>query len=232
MLGDSMRRRGRKPVPERHEKERDPGRAARWGRWLIWALGVGLVAFGAGYLVAVLVLFPAPKQEGVGVAVPDLVGQTREEAQQELRALGLRLAEVVEIEHEDVRDGEVVAQQPLAGQHLRVGAGVRLAVSSGQPQVAVPSVLGLGADQATMLLERLGFAVTRRDSIRAGPRGSVLAVEPAPGTRRTLPSVVALTVSVPPPDPVMDSLEAGPVPGLDGPGPRATSDTTPTGGGS
>lgn len=63
------------------------------------------------------------------VTVPDLVGQTEDEAKEELQQLGLR-ANVATVPSEEP-DGTVVAQNPTAGTTVRADSLVRINVSSG-----------------------------------------------------------------------------------------------------
>jgi eukaryotic-like serine/threonine-protein kinase len=70
--------------------------------------------------------------QGTGeVTVPDLLGATSEDAQAELEQLELA-ANVVEVPSAEAA-GTVVAQNPPAGETVRVGSNVRLNVSSGTP---------------------------------------------------------------------------------------------------
>jgi beta-lactam-binding protein with PASTA domain len=117
----------------------------RWNRIMsLKALGilagVTLLMFVIGYFTAVRILFPPLEEPENGIVVPDLAGQTVEGAQRTLRALGLRVTEVMAIEHPTEPEGLVTAQSPLPGQQLREMGAVRLAVSAGALPVraAVP----------------------------------------------------------------------------------------------
>src|SRR5688500_518046 len=96
-------------------------------------VGTTLLMFVIGYFTAVRILFPPLAEPANGIVVPDLAGQTVPAAQQTLRELGLRVTEVMEIEHPSQREGLVTAQSPLPGQQLREMGAVRLAVSAGAP---------------------------------------------------------------------------------------------------
>jgi hypothetical protein len=106
-------------------------------------VGVTVLMFGIGYFTAVRILFPPLAEPENGIVVPDLAGQTLQGAQQTLRALGLRVTEVMEIEHPSQREGLVTAQSPLPGQQLRELGAVRLAVSAGPvpPRAALPVIV-------------------------------------------------------------------------------------------
>lgn len=193
MLGSSMRRRRGARAAERDS----PSERARfpWERWLLLALLLLPLAFGAGYGVAVQVLFPPPTDPGDGVRVPELGSMTLDRAGSELEARGLSLGDILEMPHPDRPAGTVFAQAPLAGQRLPAGGEVELSVSTGPPQVYVPDVAGMPADRATELLARMGFDVDRREEPAPAEPGQVVRMDPRAGTEVVLPSRVTIVVS-------------------------------------
>jgi serine/threonine-protein kinase len=78
---------------------------------------------------------PAPDVETV--KVPEVVGMTEETATAKLQELGL-YAFVVPYASEDVPEGQVIAQLPIAGKYVAKGYTVMLMVSSGPEVVADP----------------------------------------------------------------------------------------------
>jgi len=202
-IGDSIRRRsGRGGASTPHGAPR-PAAAIRW---LGLALVFALVAFGTGYAIAAMVLFPAPPETDAGLAVPSLVGRSADDAQRQLRERGLEVAEILELPHPDRPAGVVIAQSPLAGQRLRPGGGVSLGVSSGPARARVPDVSGLPADRAAALAGMVGFEVEQRLEESESPAGTVIRIEPAPGTELTVPAPLVLIVSSGPPALPVDSL--------------------------
>jgi eukaryotic-like serine/threonine-protein kinase len=200
MLGESLRR--RQPGRKRRDAERGPSRSGRW-KPLLWALPVAMVLpFFIGYALAVYVIFPPAEATGAGVPVPELVGRSLIDAHAELAVAGLGDLDVTELPHPTAAAGVVVAQSPLAGQQLRPGAGVSVAVSRGRPQVLVPDVAGFAADRATVTLRRAGFEVVQTTQESTVAEGRVLRTEPAAGAREVLPATITLFVSAgPPPEP-------------------------------
>lgn len=187
---------------------RSPRPRLRWSRWLIAALIALPLAFGTGYALAALVIFPAAVEEPTGlVPMPRLSGSTREEAVRELSALGLTVESVNEYPHQTARAGTVTAQSPLPGQLLHPGAAVKLAISSGRPQLPVPDLIGLPYENAARVAEQLGFTVNRIEEPADGTAGLVFRSEPAPGTQRELPATITLFV-VAPPDTLAPELPA------------------------
>jgi len=197
MLGDSLRRRlERKPAGSGGS----PAVRMRAGRrkWLLWGAVLAAPSV-SGYLLATQLLFPKPPVVAEGTPVPQLVGRSLAEAGRELAGAALGSLAATELPSADVPEGIVTAQSPLAGQQARPGAPVRVAVSTGQPRVAVPDVRGFAQQRATQLLRGLGFEVTDTVTESPIPAGRVSAVEPGPGTLLQLPATVRLVVSSGPP---------------------------------
>ncbi len=167
-----------------------------WARWLLAALVVLGGSFAVGYLLSTVVLFPPPETAGTGIPTPSLYGETREGAERALRSAGLELGEVSELASIDTERGRILAQHPIPGQELRRGSTVSIALSGGSPDLVVPPVAGMSVATARELLEAIGFEVAEQQADEArAPQGTVVSVQPAPGTRRTLPNVVTLLVS-------------------------------------
>jgi beta-lactam-binding protein with PASTA domain len=163
--------------------------------------GAALGLFLAGYLLAVFVLFPPPEAPEDGIVVPDLKGQSLEQARERLRPLQLEIGDTISMPHPSVPFGIVVAQSPLVGQQLRAGGQVSVGLSSGLASVAVPDVTGLAARRASNLLTRLGFQVEEALEMSERPNGIVVRSNPEAGVRQPLPARVVLYVSSgPPPD--------------------------------
>ena len=127
------------------------------------------------------------------VTVPAVVGQSITEAVQALAQLGL-IATTVRVNSDKPVD-LVTAQSPGAGAVVVEGAEVRINVSKGPKQVAVPSVLGLPYDQASAQLQAAGFFVSRTDVESNEPAGNVVGQSPAGNTTATAGAKVTLQVS-------------------------------------
>jgi len=93
--------------------------------------------------------------------------------------------------------GSVISQSPNSGTQVNVGSAVSLVVSSGLPQVAVPSVVGLTQAAATTAITNAGLVVgtvTTATSTTV-PAGSVISQTPAAGSTLPIGGVVGLVVS-------------------------------------
>jgi len=202
-LGGSLERR-------RKGRAREPGQGlasvrkrVTEGRFVPAVLGMVLVGWALGYLVATRVLFPAPPPPGDLFSVPHLQGMDVATARAVLEETGLVLGSVDSIAHPTVTSALVVGQAPLPGQLALADTPVRVTVSTGPQTRSVPDVRGLVADQATVLLQASGFVVETDSVESAEPPGRVVEMRPGPGGVVTLPARVALSVSVGPPAIVM-----------------------------
>jgi eukaryotic-like serine/threonine-protein kinase len=94
------------------------------------------------------------------VAVPDVTGQTPEQAQTNLEDLGFTVERTDDGRSADVATGEVMAVAPGPGDGPQpYGSTLTIQVSAGLPQVTVPDVTGKKAAEATAILEAAGLEV-------------------------------------------------------------------------
>lgn len=205
-LGGSIRRRrGLKPGGKPQEgtgEERSGFRSVNSKRALRLAFLVlvsGIVGLGTGYLFSTRIMFPAPPLPGDLIPVPDLRGESLQQAAVLLAEVGLNVGLIDSIRHPEAREGEVLGQSPLPGQLSLSGDTVRLAISLGPEERPVPDIMPLRVDRAATVLTAAGFTVSV-DSVESNlPPGRVVSMDPVPGTSVILPSAVHLSVSLGPP---------------------------------
>jgi beta-lactam-binding protein with PASTA domain/predicted Ser/Thr protein kinase len=125
--------------------------------------------------------------------VPDVRGDSRDEAVAELTEANL-VAEVHDVPSPQP-PGTVTAQDPKPGEEVEEGTSVRINVSSGPRQIAVPSVVGLPFEQANSTLQGAGFSVARTDVDSNQPEGTVIDQDPAGNTLAAKGATVTLSVS-------------------------------------
>jgi serine/threonine-protein kinase len=130
------------------------------------------------------------------VKVPDVVGKSLAEAIETLSAADLD-ADPRDV-NSDQPPGTVTAQDPAPNEEVVAGTSVRINVSQGPKEVAVPSVTGLLEDAATSQLQAAGFAVARRDVSADLDRGTVVTQDPPGNTTAVKGSTVTLSVSTGP----------------------------------
>ena len=125
--------------------------------------------------------------------VPDVVGQTRDDAVAALARAGVE-ANVVPI-FSDKQENTVTAQSPAAGEVVEVGTRVRINVSQGAEPLTIPSVTGQPFEDAASVLEGAGFRVARREVDDDAPAGTVVDQQPAGGGTAPRNTTVTLSVS-------------------------------------
>jgi serine/threonine-protein kinase len=125
--------------------------------------------------------------------VPDVVGETRDDAVAALARANLQ-AKVVPV-YSPEPENTVIAQDPAAGEKVKVDTRVRLNVSKGVQPVTIPPVVGQPYDNAASTLEAAGFNVVRRNVPSNQPEGTVVAQSPGANTLARPGSTVTLNVS-------------------------------------
>ena len=104
-------------------------------------------------IVVVVSSGPAPR------VVPELAAVPLADATSLVEAVDLVISVTVEEFSNDVPAGSVIAQDPVAGTELAPGTSVSVVVSKGPDLVAVPSLAGLGVQQATDALAAAGLVI-------------------------------------------------------------------------
>ena len=108
-----------------------------------------------------LVVSRGPQQ----VAVPEVIGQERSEAEAALRNAGFKV-ETSQREDQDADPGTVLSQDPGAGQQAAKGSTVGIVLATAPPEVDVPDVTGLTEGEARDALDDAGLEVqTQTDTV-------------------------------------------------------------------
>ncbi len=127
------------------------------------------------------------------VAVPDVIGEPRDEAVEELEDAGFETREE-EAFSAEVAAGRVIETRPVPGFQLERGSEVRLVVSRGEQTDVVPPVIGEQQSAAAAQLRSAGFGVEVAETESGGPAGTVVAQDPAGNTDAPAGSTVTITV--------------------------------------
>jgi eukaryotic-like serine/threonine-protein kinase len=134
------------------------------------------------------------------VPVPDVTGDSADDAADDLRANGLTATQT-QVTSKDTAIGVVASQNPQGGQVVATGSTVQLFVSKG---TIVPNVVGLAPDAATERLQRSGLTLRSEEAPSATvPEGEVAGQDPAagqsvdPGTEVTIFVSTGAGVDVP-----------------------------------
>lgn len=138
---------------------------------------------------------PASPTPPSRVALPSVVGLARQDAEQVLKALGLR----VRVEEKTAVEpaGTVIGQQPPARTSVPAGSEVVLTVSSGVRLVTVPNVIRMKEKDAIRALEQAGLKASPFINYQKSrqPGGTVISTDPAPGRQVPEGTVVHLAVA-------------------------------------
>ncbi|CAL9495078.1 PASTA domain-containing protein [Nocardiopsis dassonvillei] len=126
--------------------------------------------------------------------VPDVVGGTENEARETLRQAGFTGIEIVQEHSPDQPPGTVLSTEPAAGEEGDREEPVVLSVSEG---VIVPTLIGMGQEEAATALAGLGLVVqVTEEHHDTAPVGEVSGQTPEPGTILPEEAAVSLTVSL------------------------------------
>jgi eukaryotic-like serine/threonine-protein kinase len=174
-----------------------------WGRLVLIALAILAVAGIIGYL-----LFRGD-DNSQQVGVPNIVGETLENAQQLIEERGLVMGTPVEQGTDNPDEvGRVLSQDPTFNELVNEGSTVTPTVGVAPETVAVPpNLVGSTEEEARAAIQAAGLTVgtvTQEENDDAEP-GEVLATDPASGEEVQVGSAVNLvvaeapeTVTVPP----------------------------------
>jgi eukaryotic-like serine/threonine-protein kinase len=149
-------------------------------------------------------IVPVESETPATVQVPNLAGKTIDEAQAALEPLGLTVAQSDTASSDSVPSGQIIDQQPGAGESAPGGSTVQVTISSGTESVNIEDMklFGLPADDAQALLEDKGLVVQRKEQASTEvPEGTVITTEPAdvanPGDTVTLNVSVGDKIQIP-----------------------------------
>jgi eukaryotic-like serine/threonine-protein kinase len=157
------------------------------------------------------------------VEVPELYGNTPDQAAAILADADLELGEQTEGPSDEVQQGQIFEQQPAAGDNVEPGSEVSVTISSGPELSTVPNVVGQSAEEAQAELWNAYFDSSVVTVQSDEPEGTVVSTDPPAGTRADW-TAVTVTVNVsagPPPEPPQASppdRQPNPGPGGGGPG--------------
>jgi eukaryotic-like serine/threonine-protein kinase len=128
------------------------------------------------------------------VLVPAVANLRQGQAIRELEDAGLKVT--VDTEFSDrVKEEFAIRTVPREGEEVTKGTRVRLLVSAGPEQIAVPDVTGLSRDSAEARLRDEGFEVSVVEQESDEPEGDVIAQDPAGGAELSRGETVTITVS-------------------------------------
>lgn len=176
-------------------------------RWVVGlAVGVFVVMAIVGYLIAALVIFPAPIF-AESHSTPRVIGMKRADAEQALQQQGLRMHEGESRPDLSVPAGSILWQDPPPDVLVPQGTEVTVTASSGPPRIPVPDVSGYDSADARTLITSAGLAIGRVEEAQAPvPKDVAVNTRPPAGSALLPDSKVTLVVSVGAPTITVPSL--------------------------
>ena len=136
---------------------------------------------------------------GGSATVPNVQGQTEQEARRSLTNANLKVGKIKLDISETVEKGRVISQNPTPNSHVEPGTAVDLVISSGKTSselVTVPNLKGLTASEAEQQLAALGLVgESKQDSSDTVEAGKVCDQDPAVNSQVEAGSKVTYTVS-------------------------------------
>jgi len=129
--------------------------------------------------------------------IPTLIGQTRDAAASLLTQNQFKLGTVEEIPDVTVPKGQVISQDPKAGETYPPGTEVDIVVSTGPETVVIPDDLaGRSEVNVTFILGQLGLLYeSQQEYSDTVPAGQVIRTEPGAGSQLSVGDLVTVYVS-------------------------------------
>lgn len=128
------------------------------------------------------------------VTVPDVSGQSIEQAGATLSSYGLTVQSGEQVFDELVPTGQIVTTDPPRGQRVVRGSALTAAISKGPAPIEIPSVIGQSTTDARKALEQAGFAVEVKKQFGFVMLDRVIAQSPGGGG--TLPKGSTVTITI------------------------------------
>jgi eukaryotic-like serine/threonine-protein kinase len=188
----------RPPSRGYYYEEPPPRRRAIWP-WIV----VGLLVLAAG--AAVFLAWGKIQDQlnkNTAVAVPYVVGTKEILAVRRLREAGLTVtsgtggnSSIKRVPSATVPVAIVISQDPQAGDKVPKGKLVNLQVSTGPPEAVVPDVRGKTLTDAIETLAGRGLRASAMDVPSSKPPQTIVAQDPAPGTKVPTKTTVHINVS-------------------------------------
>jgi serine/threonine-protein kinase len=126
--------------------------------------------------------------------VPPVEGFSESEAKDAISKAGFN-PKVSRQFSDEVAKGQVISQDPAAGQNITKGRTVNLVVSKGPEGVLVPKLTGLTRADAEAQLKELGLSGKATEEESSKETGTVIAQDPAAGATVDKNAVVSFTVA-------------------------------------
>lgn len=160
--------------------------------WVLLVLGViasiGLVFF---------LMSQGGSEEAEAGTVPDVSGQSQEEAESTLRGEGYETFTVDTQADDEVEEGTVIETDPAAGSDVPFEESIVIMVSSGPGALEIPSVDGQTEADAQSTLSEAGFenVTTESQAHETVAQGNAIGTDPSAGNEVAPDTEISLSIS-------------------------------------
>lgn len=160
-----------------------------------------ILIFVIGKAAGIFTIGPSITQEETDskVKVPNVVGMTEEDAQNELNGKGLGFKVVAREESDKYEEGTVSEQRTEAGKKIAKNTTVEVVVSSGLvgEEIIVPDVSNMSEDTAQKTLQQAGFEKISSEFVYHDTvaEGDVIGTTPAANAKATKETDIVMQVS-------------------------------------
>jgi eukaryotic-like serine/threonine-protein kinase len=176
----------------------EPERRTNWVPIVVTLVLIALLGALLWFLAA-NVLNNDDQQTGVNVTVPDVVGKSRTQAEQDLTEADLDIGNITRVPAADdtQQPGTVVEQDPAANAEVESGTAVDLTIVAAPEAVTIPDLEGASPEDAQAALLDLGLepAGPTEEPSDTVPEGAVTRTDPAAGSEVDPASTVTIFVS-------------------------------------
>lgn len=130
------------------------------------------------------------------IEMVDLTGKTFDEAQAELKKLGLGIKDNGTVSSDTIEEGKIAEQDIKKGDKVAANSTVKVKISSGKGEISVPTVTGNDESAATSTLKNAGFKVaTQYEYNNTVAEGKVITQAPEAGTSAKEGDTITITIS-------------------------------------
>lgn len=161
-------------------------------------LGTYLIILFLGILVLDRFIMPWYTKHGEALAVPNVIAQRFEDAEELLELQGLKAIKAGEKNNAQLPFGYVVEQNPRPNRLVKMGRRVYLTISSGERKFEMPNLVGLSETNArerlksySLLLEDIVYRYSSEE-----PRDAVMAQSKNPEILVRVGTAIEITVSL------------------------------------
>lgn len=135
-------------------------------------------------------------EEGEMVTMIDVTDMTFEEAQKELKELGLGIKNNGTVSSDTIAEGNIAEQDVKEGKKVEVNSTINVKISSGKGEISVPNVVGSEESSATSTLKSSGFKVaTEYEYNDTVSQGKVIRQTPESGNSAKEGDTITIVVS-------------------------------------